>query len=48
MGITMEMYAADFRHKTIKRPFIIRLRFILITHIGVLLLSLLFFFRGQP
>jgi uncharacterized membrane protein YsdA (DUF1294 family) len=49
-GGTPAAYAARtyFRHKTIKRPFIIRLRCILIVHIGVLLLSLLFFFRGQP
>jgi len=49
-GGTPAAYAARayFRHKTIKRPFIIRLRYILIAHIGVLLLSLLFFFRGQP
>lgn len=36
-----------FRHKTIKRPFITRLRLILIVQIGVLLLYILFSFRGQ-
>lgn len=48
-GGTPAAYAARayFRHKTIKRPFITRLRWILIVQIGVLLLSLLFFFRGQ-
>jgi uncharacterized membrane protein YsdA (DUF1294 family) len=49
-GGTPAAYAARayFRHKTIKRPFITRLRWILIVQIGVLLLSLLFFSRGQP
>jgi uncharacterized membrane protein YsdA (DUF1294 family) len=49
VGGTPAAYAARhyFRHKTIKRPFITRLRLILIVQLGVLLLSLLFAFRGQ-
>jgi uncharacterized membrane protein YsdA (DUF1294 family) len=49
VGGTPAAYTARhyFRHKTIKRPFIIRLRLILILQLAVLLLSLLFAFRGQ-
>jgi uncharacterized membrane protein YsdA (DUF1294 family) len=49
VGGTPAAYAARhyFHHKTIKRPFITRLRLILIVQLGVLLLSLLFAFRGQ-
>ncbi|GHO47008.1 hypothetical protein KSX_51710 [Ktedonospora formicarum] len=36
-----------FRHKTIKRPFINRLRLILIVQICLLVLYILFAFRGQ-
>ena len=48
-GGTPAAYAARayFRHKTIKRPFITRLRCILLVQIGVVLLSLLFFLRGH-
>lgn len=49
-GGTPAAYAARayFRHKTIKRPFITRLRLILILHIALLLLALLFLFRAHP
>jgi uncharacterized membrane protein YsdA (DUF1294 family) len=49
VGGTPAAYAARhyFRHKTIKRPFITRLRLILILQLGVVLLSLLLAFRGQ-
>ena len=49
VGGTPAAYVARkyFRHKTIKRPFITRLRLILIVQIGVLLLYMLFSFRGQ-
>ena len=49
VGGTPAAYAARnyFRHKTIKRPFITRLRLILIFQIGILLLSLFFAFRGH-
>ncbi|GER89829.1 hypothetical protein KDW_39910 [Dictyobacter vulcani] len=48
-GGTPAAYAARkyFRHKTIKRPFITRLRLILIVQIGILLLSMVFFFYGK-
>ena len=48
-GGTPAAYVARkyFRHKTIKRPFITRLRLILIVQIGVLLLYILLSFRGQ-
>ncbi|GHP00014.1 hypothetical protein KSF_100610 [Reticulibacter mediterranei] len=49
VGGTPAAYAArhSFRHKTIKRPFITRLRLILLLQLGIVLLSLLFAFRGQ-
>lgn len=49
VGGTPAAYAARhyFRHKTIKRPFITRLRLILILQLGVVLLFLLFAFRGR-
>jgi uncharacterized membrane protein YsdA (DUF1294 family) len=49
IGGTPAAYAARhyFRHKTIKRPFITRLRLLLIVQIGIVLLSLLFAFRGH-
>ncbi|GCE15600.1 DUF1294 domain-containing protein [Tengunoibacter tsumagoiensis] len=49
VGGTPGAYAARkyFRHKTIKRPFITQLRFILIFQIGLLLLYILFSFRGH-
>ncbi|WP_374226831.1 DUF1294 domain-containing protein [Ktedonobacter sp. SOSP1-85] len=48
-GGTPAAYVARnyFRHKTIKRPFITRLRLILIVQICVLLLYILLSFRGQ-
>ncbi len=48
VGGTPGAYVARhyFRHKTIKRPFIIRLRLILFLQIALLLLFLLFAFRG--
>jgi uncharacterized membrane protein YsdA (DUF1294 family) len=48
VGGTPAAYGARtyFRHKTIKRPFITRLRLILILQLAVLLLSLLFAFRA--
>ncbi len=48
-GGTPAAYAARayFRHKTIKRPFIIYLRYILILHIAVLLLALFFLSRAH-
>jgi uncharacterized membrane protein YsdA (DUF1294 family) len=49
VGGTPAAYGARhyFRHKTIKRPFITRLRLILVVQLAILLLSLLFAFRGH-